>query len=435
MLMKKHYFLSMLALLFLSAGALRAQENHVNNVYKLPDSQENLTFVFGKTTRDTAVVKVLLENAPKTFSAPGLPRFAIIGNQRKFYLGIGGFLKGTVSYDFKNPISNPNDFITSDIPMDLAKGNSGLVQMSAQVSNIAVNFVGMPGTKHQIGAYVAINFTNDNYTPDLWHGYLTYAGFTVGYTTSLFTDAAAGPPTIDFQGPNSWTLVNNAVVDYTHAFNSKWSVGIGVEMPVASATTNPEWNYMVNQRVPDIPAYVQYSWDKGSSWVRVSGLLRNMLYRDVVADRNRYSTGWGVKLSGSAKIVPKLTAYYQGLYGRGISSYYQDLTGEGMDMLPKRSSNGKMGNVESWGAYAGLQYNFTKNVFISATYSLVRLYPHGTYYRPDLYQNGQYAVGNLFWNVASNVQMGVEYIWGQRENMDGLKKNDNRIQTMIQVNF
>ena len=41
--------------------------------------------------QDTVVLKVLEENAPKYFNAPGMPRFSVIGKDQEFYLGIGGF--------------------------------------------------------------------------------------------------------------------------------------------------------------------------------------------------------------------------------------------------------------------------------------------------------------------------------------------------------
>ena len=74
--------------------------------------------------QDTVVLKVLEENAPKYFNAPGMPRFSVIGKEREFYLGLGGYIRGSVSYDMGNPIDSPIYFITSAIPMDNLPGNS-----------------------------------------------------------------------------------------------------------------------------------------------------------------------------------------------------------------------------------------------------------------------------------------------------------------------
>ncbi|MEG1762758.1 MAG: hypothetical protein RR256_04005, partial [Bacteroidales bacterium] len=278
------------------------------------------------------------------------------------------------------------------------------------------------------------NFSNTNYAPAIINAYATYFGFKIGMAFSLYTDLMAGPPTIDFQGPNSWTLLPNAVLDYEYKFNKHWGVGIGIEMPIASYTTNT-MTYAVNQKVPDIPAYVQYSWQNGSSWIRLSGIIRNMQYRDVLAKENHNNVGWGAKLSGSALLFKNLTSFYQIAYGSGASSYFQDLYGMQMDMLPNPHHNGKLANVNSWGAYLGLQYNFTKDIFASCTYSIVQANPTQGYYAGDLYKSAQYVVGNVFWNVNSVIQLGLEYIWGDRQNMDHNYKSNNRIQTMIQVSF
>ena len=108
--------------------------------------------------QDTVVLKVLEENAPKYFNAPGMPRFSVIGKDQEFYLGIGGYIRGTMSYDLGNPIESPMYFITSAIPMDNPSGNSSLFQMSAASSNIFFNFVALPQTQDKVGAYVDFGF-------------------------------------------------------------------------------------------------------------------------------------------------------------------------------------------------------------------------------------------------------------------------------------
>ncbi|MGL6021824.1 MAG: hypothetical protein ACRC0A_01765, partial [Chitinophagaceae bacterium] len=299
--MKKFLFLVVMGL---SVMYIFAQDQHVN--YKLPDGNQDLLFVFSEKNKDTAVVKVMIENAPRHFNAPGMPRFSIVGKDRKFYLGIGGYLRSTISYDIGNPIYSNCFFQTYNIPMNNLPGNKGLLQFGAQTSTININFVGLPGTKNQIGVYFSMNLTN-NYAPVLQNAYGKYKGLIVGYTFSLFTDIMAGPPTIDFQGPNSWTAVSNAVVDYQRNFGKHWGIGVGIEMPMSSYTTSPNITTTVNQLVPDIPAYVQYAWNNRNSWLRLSGILRNMQYRDLVSNINRNSIAGGAKISGSAGIGKKIT--------------------------------------------------------------------------------------------------------------------------------
>lgn len=385
------------------------------------------------------VYNIFVDNSPKTFRVPGAPRFAIEGKDRKFYLGIGGTLKGTLSYDWGNPIPNAYNFTTSEIPMQQRPGDGGLVQFSAATSSLFLNFVALPGSKHQLGVYFNFNLTGNgnNYGFNLYYAYIKYMGFTVGYDFSLFSDMGAIPPSIDNEGPSALTAIPNGVIDYRHSFNSHWSAGIGAELPMASATVNDR-TYLVSQRVPDFPAYVQYSWNKGGSWVRLSGIVRNMMYRDVPAAKNRDCVGWGVKMSGSASLTPFLTAYYQAAYGKGITSYFQDLYEGGLDMVPD-GSEGRLRAVKAWGGYIGFQYNISPTVYATTTYSQLRnyapRYAGGTTAWGEQYRYAQYALANVMWNIKPWLATGIEYIYGRKVDMNGLARHDNRIQTMLQVTF
>ena len=424
----------LLPLLALVTALPAAAQNHPTT----PEWQDvTILNAFSDAPKDTInIYEVFVENAPKSYNIPGAPRFAIRGKDNKFYLGIGGKAKVTLSYDWGNPIDNAYDFTTSAIPMNQPKGNGGLLQFSAATSTIYLNFVALPGTKNQVGVYLNFNFTGNgnNYGVKLYYGYLKFYGFTAGYDFSLFSDIAAIPPTIDKEGPSALVAIPNTVLDYRHSFGPHWSVGIGAELPMASATTG-DHTYMVSQRVPDIPAFVQYAWGRGKSWVRLSGIMRNMMYRDQVADRNRDQVGWGVKLSGSASLAHWLTTYYQAAYGKGITSYYQDLYKGGLDMTP--AGDGRLDAVKSWGGYIGLQYNISPKVYASTTYSHLRVYPDrysgGSTPWGEQYKYAQYGVANVIWNITSQISAGIEYIYGRRVDMNGLSRHDNRLQTMFQI--
>lgn len=394
--------------------------------------------LLGKTD-SVETYKHLLDNAPSEFGSH-VPKFAVIGREKIFYLGIGGCVKTTVSYDFGHVIDNPNEFLTSAIPTTNQKpGNGGLTQFSAQQTCLFVNFVGLPGSDNEIGAFVNFNLLGNNYAPVLQYAYIKYRGIKAGYDKTLFSDPAATPPTIDYEGPNSSTAISNAIVNYSISFgkNKSFSAGIGAELPVTSVTAS-ESAYQVNQRIPDIPVFFQWAWDNNSSWIRMSAVLRNMQYRDMKSDKNIDKVGWGVQLSGSATIIPNLVAYYQGVYGRGIASYLQDMTGTGMDLVPSSQYTGVLNPVKTWGAYAGLQYNICPKVFISATYSQIRNYIDKKTEMPSgesQYRYSQYIVANAFWDINSILQAGVEYIYGRRINFNQTQAHDSRIQASLQINF
>lgn len=395
--------------------------------------------IFNAGEPDEEIYNAFIENAPKRFNEPGAPRFAIIGKENKFYLGIGGVVKGVGLFDWGNPIDDPNDFTTADIPFDLPDGNGGKIQGSLGQSKLFINLVALPGTDNKIGLYVSGKFTGSGSAFKLAHAYVTYRGFTVGHTASLFEDGAAAPPTIDDEGPCGLVGVNNNLIDYTHSFGKRFKVGVGVELSSVSMTTT-DLTRSVSQRIPDIPAFVQYNWSDGDGWLRFSALMRNIQYRDLVADKNRNKTCWGIKLSGSTPIgATPLQAYYQAAYGRGIGGYIQDLAGLGLDLSPEAGAPGRLDAVKAWGAYAGLQYTFSEKFLASVSYSQTRAYAKGysagsTPWN-EQYKYAQYVSANIFYTILPGLQCGVEYLYGRRVDMDGMSRSDNRINTMLQFSF
>lgn len=434
--MKNIYSLALIAA-FLTPSATLGQD-HVDTYAK----GKHDYFSHNKTedkvqTQEEHMREVLKENAPDE-KMPGTSEFAFAGRNNKFYLSIGGYAKATVSYDFGNTLNNSNEFITADIPADPRPGNGGLVQFSAMQTHLCLNFVALPETNNKIGVFIGTNFL-DNYTPTLQYAYARWRGLKVGYDYTNFLDLNAAPPTIDYEGPNAMSTIPLAMIAYDAKFgkHKEWQVGGALQMPQYSVTTG-RGTETVTQRIPDIPVYLQYAWGGGASTLRLSGILRNMQYRDDILGKNFNKVGWGVQLSGSATINPFLTAYYQALYGDGIASYMQDLNGGGMDMTPS-ATPGKMDAVKAWGAFVGLQYNFSKKVYATTTYSHVRTYADrykgGATKWGDQYRYAQYAVANLFYQINSHLQTGIEYIYGRRVNYDGSQGHDNRIQAMFQVNF
>ncbi len=376
------------------------------------------------------------DNAPEGYK-DAVPHFAIFGKKDKFYLGIGGAVKGTIGVDWGAPTDNPNEFITADIT-PVAPGDGTKFNLSAMQSSLFVNFVAFPESENRLGAFIGLNFLN-NYVPVVQYAYIKYRGIEAGYDYSVFSDNGAMPPTIDYEGPNSSTAIAVPMLSYTYTFGKKKNLDatIGVELPSPSIT-NAAHTRLVNQAVPNIPIALRYYWNDKNDWVKASAIVRNIMYRDELSGKNVDVAGWGVSFSGTAEIIPNLRAFWTGVYGHGIASLIQDCSGLNMDLSPVGDKN-HLTTSKSWGAFGGLQYNFTEDVYCSATYSHVRNYSkgweNGEFPYADQYKYAQYAVGNIFWNITPIITTGLEYIYGRRVNVDGTQAHDNRMQAMLQVSF
>lgn len=379
---------------------------------------------------------ILEENAPEG-GADKVPQFGIWGKQGKFYLGIGGAVKATAGVDLGDPIDNPNEFVTADI-VPVEAGNHAKLHLSAMQSNLFVNFVALPESDNQIGAFVSMIFL-DNYTPKLEHAFVKYRGFKIGYDYSVFSDNGALPPTIDYEGPNASTAVQKPVMSYSCSFGKKkaWTASIGLDLPSLDPI-NANRTRSVNQVAPDVPIAIKYAWGEGSGWIKASAILRNMYYFNEVSQKKVDVVGWGVSLSGTAEILPGLTGYWQGVYGHGIATIMQDLSGGNLDLTPSGNGN-NLKATKSWGAFGGLTYNFTDNVSCTAAYSHIRNYVKAWENEPtpfgEQYKYAQYVVGNVLWDITPIISTGIEYLYGRRVNFDGTQAHCNRLQAMLQVKF
>lgn len=396
------------------------------------------TTKFIETVDSINVYNIMVENAPQRAKMKDVPRFTVVGKDSKFYLGFGANLKFVGDYDWNRPVDNANNFHPADIPTTVAPGNGGKTQFSIGQSNFYMNFVALPGTSNQLGIYLDINFLGANAKAvALHHAYLKYRGITAGYVASAFTDLAAEPYAIDFAGPNAITFVRTPSISYTQKFgkDKMWSAALGLDMPSMAEFTTDKGVVRVNQRMPNIPVYIQRSWAGGQGWLRTSAIFRDLQYRNIAAARNEGELGWGVKLSGKTPIVGGLSAYYQAFYGKGIASYVNDLEGLSMDMVPVYGETVKMETVKEWGAYGTLRYDLSRKVFMNVTYSHVRAYTPSDVAAGDSYRYGQYVTGNLIWNINSFASCGIEYLWGRRVNFDGSQFHDNRLMLMLQVSI
>lgn len=399
---------------------------------------------------------ILHDNAPGDFPGSAVPYATLVGKDGRFIFGAGGFVKAVAGWDFGHPIPSADEFITSQIPMGPMDGDGSRFNLSARQTHLYINFVVLPGTENQIGAFVGANFLTDGYSPVLTYAFLRYRGLKAGYDNTLFSDPACAAPSVDYEGPPSNTCNPVAGISYTWQ-RGRWMAGGGIELPQPSFTTVAGRTRQVYQRVPDIPVAAKYSWGEGNSWVRLSAILRTLTYRDEMTHRNHNKPGYGLQLSGAEYFLDRLTFYWQGVWGKGIGSMMQDTADEGLDMTPIGNGD-TLSPVMAWGGFLALRYDISSRFSASATYSQLRTYAKkfdtfgtlggnpGEFLETDttdesitswgsLYKYAQYFSANAFFSATSYFEIGLEYIWGRRTDYSGARAADHRLQASLQLTF
>ncbi|MDE5839010.1 MAG: hypothetical protein K2H39_08145, partial [Paramuribaculum sp.] len=409
----------------------------LGSAYAQRDTRHFEKGVVSVTNNDTVnaetVERHLAGNTPGSPKDNGLPRFAIVGKDHKFYMGIGVQFLGEAVFDFGDEMSSVTSFTPSALTPS-TPGNRSSLGFGWQTSSFYMNVLALPGERNQVGLFFKANFTGSNNTLHVKHLYAKYRGLLIGHTTSLFTDAAAEPMTIDYEGPNGYPFLSVFTASWTQNFTKNLSGAIAVESTTTALTTNGSTE-QVNQRIPVIPLYLQYAWNGGKSHARISGIFRAMQYRNLSSEQNKVLAGMGVQLSGMNQIYGPLSWNYNIVYGRGISTYLQDDTGLNLDAVPTTKA-GKLEMVKNLGLTAGLNYKFSSKVSTNLVFShLVNYLPDNADISTDTYRYGDYFVANVLYNFNRFVGAGIEYDYGLRKDFAGNILHSNRLQVQMSVTF
>lgn len=422
----------MFLLILTGTISARADVSENNDTLYVP---ERAVILHGNTENiDRDVMAVFYTREDMSPNDPDAPRFLFLDRKGKIAFGIGGQVKATASYDMRGAIENTG-FDTYDIfvPSNPAERS----RLGADVSHSSL-FLKLVGNTQKFGmfqVYLQTNFTGDNggYGFKLKQAYATLGHLTVGLTNSSFVDAATQAPTIDCEGPSGQVSSKNVLFRYTTPVRNGFSGAISVELPQTTYTLTDQTEKL-SARVPDIPAYVQYSWAQGQH-LRLAAIFRDMAYRDLKTSQNCLEPGYGVKLSAITNIDTYGIAQFFGhiAYGKGIGKYVNDLSGNGFDLVYSKTA-GRMIAPEMMAWTAGLIFNPTSRLQFTGAFSRAQVY-NLDYMSGDTYQYGQYVDVNGFYSIDANFKIGAEYLHGWRHDYNGETGNANRLEVLVQYSF
>lgn len=363
---------------------------------------------------------------------PMAPYFMFMSKDNNLAMGVGGCVRMRAYYDWAGSVPSPA-FAPYLIPMQ--KDPAKRRYLGTTPAGTAL-FFRVLGTNRKLGnyeLYIEANF--NGYEARDFHlkkAYGVINDFTIGYANSTFSDPTALPPAVDAAGPNAKMSATAVLVRWLHNFRKRWSVAISVESPYQHVAADAHETEDVNQYVPDFAAFGQYEW--GSGHVRLAGIARNLIYRDLVARKNRTVIGWGLQLSGLWKPEDHITLYGMFNGGRGYSSLGGDWLMGKYDLVGNPYQSGRMYAPGAIGGYGAVQYNLNPSMFFSATYGATRYLPHHDG-NPDEYKTGMYIAVNYFWYLTSRISCAAEFNLGRRENMNGQHAWARRAGIMAQFSF
>jgi hypothetical protein len=328
---------------------------------------------------------------------------------------IGGYVKVDVIQDF-NPIEDEYTFDTQTILVNAPPRKNSKIHARQSRLSFDTRWSTDSGP---VRAFIEGDFFGDNNTFRLRHAYGEVKQLIVGQTWSTFANVNALPPTLDSEGSASVISRRQGQIRWTEEILiDDLTFSLAVEDPRLTVTdTIAMLNVQALTESPDVVARIRFANDRSS--FQLGGVSRRLGLIDPNGNRVQ-GNAWGVNISGSHKFSDHDEGYVQVVFGDGIGSYKNvpDVVSDGV-------SQG--GILPLFGWMVGWNHRWTDDLQSSVVYSENRL-DSPSFQPGDELRFNSYFATNLIWTPLENYFMGIEYLYGIRQNVDLQDSEANRLQ-------
>lgn len=345
-------------------------------------------------------------------------------------LAIGGYVKTTVVYNF-DPLEIRDRFIVGSIPVDDRADIEA--QSSITASQSRLNFdLREPTEFGLLRAFIEGDFASDNDTFRLRHAFGQWKKVLAGKTWSSFVDTQATPEEVDFEGLNGRINVRQSQIRIMPTIGQNYEFQLSLEDP------NPQIeNGQGVTRAPDIVTSGRFVINDRLH-VKV-GLMGRQIrgQADVsLGGGLEKEYGWGATVSGRF-MTPRLgerdSILFQINAGNGIGRYVNDLSSVGnFDGIFSPEGELKLFDITS--GYVSYQHWWKGSVRSNFTFGAVEV-DNPSFVEGDAYKRTLRFSSNIFWMPTPRIDIGAEYLWGNRQNEDGENDDATQIQLAARYRF
>jgi hypothetical protein len=346
-------------------------------------------------------------------------------------IGLHGFAQFQIIHDTTS--LNNNRFDTATIPVD---GAPSQTKFNVNPSQIQLSST-TPVSAGRLNTMISLDFNGQldrpeprlrvamgEFVSDEWG-----LGLLGGQTYATMFDLRAVPETLDFAGPAGLWQQRQPMLRVSKAFSDALTAEFALETPenvsYVDATKRTRW--------PDFVA--AGTWHAGGQYIkhlRLAGLLRD-LRAEAIDGATDSTLGWAVSGSGKlglpflgAKDNFKLTLHYGDGYGTQLKGGPKEAAFD-----PVRSKLEKMG---VFGAYGGIQHFWFDRLRSNLVYGYVDVRNPG-FVNDDALDSTEYAAVDLVWSPFESADIGIEYLWGRRQDKNGESGTGSRFLFHSKVKF
>ncbi|MCM2369443.1 DcaP family trimeric outer membrane transporter [Aporhodopirellula aestuarii] len=350
------------------------------------------------------------------YSAPDFANGVIVAGEN-IAMKIGGFVKADFIYDFA-PIDSTDSFVTTSIPVGAPPRTNARFHARQTRLSFDTRWV---SDEHTIRIFVEGDFFGDGNQYRLRHAYGEVGSLLVGQTWTTFTDVASAPATLDFEGSVSSVNRRQAQARWTQPL-------LGDDLTLALAIEDTQFNIEPpvgvtgdpRSQSPDFVGHLRLKTDLLR--FQAAGLYRVVGFQPTGAEVLTRDA-WGFNFAGSILLTERSKVYSQIVFGEGIGSY------RGLpDAAPTAVDQGDLLPLFGW--MVGYTQDWNDDLSSNLTYAENSL-DNTAFQDPDDVHRTTYLAANLIWSPLERVKVGIEYLYGTRENVDRASAPAHRIQTAV----
>lgn len=337
-----------------------------------------------------------------------------------------------------DPLGTDDRFLTNSIPVGVPDtvGEATRTNISARASRLNIEFR-TPAGIEEVRAFFegdfagAVSSTSGGLVNAfrMRHAYAQYRGFIVGQTWSTFSDPWVELEDLDFEGVSSENVIRQPQLRYWWT-EGKHRIAVAIETPLVSLTGGTGVNL-----IPDVIArdFIQFT---GGGHLQIAGVARQIRGESTPGE-TRSTWGLGGSATGVIKVPVKTLTdrlMFQINGGSGIARYINDLNSLGGQDGVFDPATGDLEALNAVGWYLGYEHRWKEwsrfqdmNLRSTVLWSLVTV--DNVEFQPDnAYKTTHRLAVNLVFSPSGRVDVGLEYIYGTRENKDGQKEHANQVQ-------
>ena len=345
-------------------------------------------------------------------------------------LAIGGYVKTTVVYNF-DPLEIRDRFIVGSIPVEDRADIEA--QSSITASQSRLNFdLREPTEFGLLRAFIEGDFASDNDTFRLRHAFGQWKKVLAGKTWSSFVDTQATPEEVDFEGLNGRINVRQSQIRIMPTIGQNYEFQLSLEDPNPQiengkgVTRAPDLvtsgRFVINDRL-HVKVGLMGRQIRGQADLSLGGGLEK-------------EYGWGATVSGRF-MTPRLggrdSILFQINAGNGIGRYVNDLSSVGnFDGIFSPEGELKLFDITS--GYVSYQHWWKGSIRSNFTFGAVEV-DNPSFVEGDAYKRTLRFSSNIFWMPTPRIDIGAEYLWGNRQNENGDNDDATQIQLAARYRF